>query len=104
MGNPTISDENFRCPVCLGTKSRRVVVPRANGAAYETSFYSCAGCTTMFLDARLFASRGDPARFIEEQRHEKEVDARVWEAIRDVPTDAMVEVEYYHFDYTHFTY
>jgi hypothetical protein len=44
----------FRCPLCGGGLFRSVVVPRADGSQYLTSFYECAGCSVMFIDPSAF--------------------------------------------------
>ena len=104
MGNATFKPQStFRCPVCLGHAYRQVVVKRADGADYATAFFMCTGCTSMFIDPGLFAARGDPVRFALECAYESEAAARVEQSQRDVMTDETVAVEWYHFDYTHYT-
>jgi hypothetical protein len=44
----------FRCQLCGGGFFRPVVVPRADGSRYLTSFYECAGCSVVFIDPHAF--------------------------------------------------
>jgi hypothetical protein len=49
-----MSHRAFRCQLCGGGFFRPVVVPRANGSHYPTSFYECAGCSVVFIDPNAF--------------------------------------------------
>jgi hypothetical protein len=49
-----MSHRAFRCQLCGSGFFRPVVVPRADGSRYLTSFYECAGCSVMFIDPRAF--------------------------------------------------
>jgi hypothetical protein len=42
-----------------------VTVKRRNGALYTTSFYSCSGCSVMFLNPEQFNAFGDAAPNVE---------------------------------------
>jgi hypothetical protein len=44
----------FRCPLCKSVSCERVIVRRADGTNYLTSFYACTTCTVMFLDPLAF--------------------------------------------------
>ena len=44
----------FLCRTCGSREYDRVVVRRRDGKPYDTAFYACMGCTTMF---------GDPAKY-----------------------------------------
>jgi hypothetical protein len=44
----------FQCPVCSCPEYQRVVVPRPQGAPYETEFFHCLGCSLMFTEPALF--------------------------------------------------
>ena len=58
-----MSHRAFRCQLCGSGFFRPVVVPRADGSHYQTSFYECAGCSVMFVDPRAFnANEPGPPR------------------------------------------
>jgi hypothetical protein len=58
-----MSHRAFRCQLCGSGFFRPVVVPRADGSHYLTSFYECAGCSVMFIDPRAFnANEPGPPR------------------------------------------
>lgn len=58
-----MSHRAFRCQLCGGGFFRPVVVPRADGSRYVTSFYECAGCSVMFIDPHAFnANEPGPPR------------------------------------------
>jgi hypothetical protein len=44
----------WRCRLCGFTKYHRVAVLRKNGQRYETSFFSCSGCSVMFKNDTTF--------------------------------------------------
>lgn|GEM_PF-2203698 len=44
----------FYCRICGSREYERVVVRKRDGKPYDTAFFACMGCTTMF---------GDPARY-----------------------------------------
>ncbi len=58
-----MSHRAFRCQLCGGGFFRPVVVPRADGSRYLTSFYECAGCSVVFIDPHAFnANEPGPPR------------------------------------------
>jgi hypothetical protein len=44
----------WRCRVCDFDRYYRITVIRKNGARYETSFYACSQCSTMFFNPHQF--------------------------------------------------
>lgn len=47
----------FRCPVCGDRSYVPVRVQRPGGNWYQTPFFQCVGCTTMFMDPVCFSGR-----------------------------------------------
>ena len=56
-----LSRSGFRCPVCQFDAYCRVIVTRADGSRYVTSFYRCGGCSVLFLNPQTF-SGGEAAQ------------------------------------------
>ncbi len=46
----------FLCRTCGSRDYERVVVRRRDGKPYDTSFYACMGCTTMFGDPNKYSA------------------------------------------------
>lgn len=51
---------NFRCPICRSTVYRSVIVRKIGGQYYQTEFFECGGCTTMFRDPIRFTAHVPP--------------------------------------------
>ncbi len=63
---------SFECPTCLADAYDRVVVIRAGGARYETEFFFCLGCSTMFLEPECY-TRAPQVRQRMQQRERPEL-------------------------------
>lgn len=48
------AEGHWRCRVCDFDRYHKISVGRKNGARYETSFYACSNCSTMFLNPYQF--------------------------------------------------
>src|SRR5262245_34499997 len=52
----------FLCRICGSREYERVVVRRRDGRPYDTAFYACMGCTTMFGDPERFSKPPPPQK------------------------------------------
>jgi hypothetical protein len=52
----------FCCRTCGSREYERVVVRRRDGKPYDTAFYACMGCTTMFGDPTKYSAPPPPAK------------------------------------------
>src|SRR5262245_47879929 len=52
----------FYCRTCGSREYERVVVRRRDGRPYDTAFYACMGCTTMFGDPAKYSAPPPPAK------------------------------------------
>jgi hypothetical protein len=48
------SEGQWRCRVCDFDRHHKISVVRKSGSRYETSFYACSNCSTMFLNPYQF--------------------------------------------------
>ena len=46
----------FCCRICRSREYERVVVRKRDGKPYDTAFFACMGCTTMFGDPEKYTS------------------------------------------------
>jgi hypothetical protein len=58
----TISTPYFYCRICGSREYERVVVRRHDGKPYETAFYACMGCTTLFGDPTKYSPPPPPLK------------------------------------------
>lgn len=54
MNTLTPPSPYFLCRICGSREYERVVVRKRDGKPYDTAFFACMGCTTMF---------GNPAKY-----------------------------------------
>lgn len=51
---PSPSVSAWRCRICDFDRYYRITVVRKNGARYETNFFACSQCSTMFCNPTQF--------------------------------------------------
>lgn len=54
----------FYCRTCGSREYERVVVKKRDGKPYDTSFYACMGCTTMFGDPIKYSAPPPPPKVV----------------------------------------
>ena len=52
----------FYCRICGSREYERVVVRRRDGKPYDTAFFACMGCTTMFGDPSKYSAPPPPVK------------------------------------------
>jgi hypothetical protein len=52
----------FCCRICGSREYERVVVRRRDGKPYDTQFFACMGCTTMFGDPSKYSAPPPPVK------------------------------------------
>lgn len=52
----------FYCRTCGSREYERVVVRRRDGKPYDTAFFACMGCTTMFGDPTKYSAPPPPPK------------------------------------------
>jgi hypothetical protein len=62
--NATPPTPYFLCRTCGSREYERVVVRRRDGKPYDTSFYACMGCTTMFGDPTKYSAPPPPLKVV----------------------------------------
>lgn len=73
---------SFECPTCLSDLYDRVVVIRAGGARYETEFFFCLGCTTMFRDPDCYTRVSEVREMMEAHRADPERELAYKQSLR----------------------